>query len=272
MLKLFIIIVIKIIVHPSNRGEVINRLLKFLGWQVFKRFIGCPILIKSCDNLFLAYPDCTISFFLIYFKTHENEELSVLKTYFNEGKAVFIDVGANIGFHSIVLRKYFLIVHAFEPNPEIFRRLKENVMLNGHTISANNVGVSDREGEMYLCSKSKVDSAAYLKDSSSDDTIPVRVVSLDNYIEENLIKERLVMKIDVEGGELKVLQGTSKALKEKKFDIIQFEVLNEERFEEIRLFIESFQYDIYTIINNKLQPVHCFVKKQFNYFFIPSKD
>jgi hypothetical protein len=94
-----------------------------------------------------------------------------------------------------------------------------------------------------------------ISDSSSDDTIPVRVVSLDNYIAENQIKERLVMRIDVEGGELKVLQDAYKSLKKKQFEIVQFEALNEESFEKIRLFIESLQYDIYTVIDNKLKPV-----------------
>ena len=262
----------RIIRHPSNKGQVLIRILIFFGWQIFKRSVGLPVLVRSCGKRFLAYPDCTISSMLLYFNVPESAELSILKSYCQKGEAVFFDIGANIGLYSIVMEEHFAAVHAFEPNPEAIRRLRENSMLNGLTIKANNIAVSDREGIMHLCVRGNVDPTAHLQEVASEYTISVPVVSLDKYIEKNQVRGKIVVKIDVEGEELRVLDGAVESLRQKRFSIIQFESLSEEHFVSICNFMKSLNYGVYAANNNKLVPVAQRGEGMNNYYILPPEN
>lgn len=272
MITQLIKILQKIMRHPSNKGQVPKRILIFFSWQIFKRFIGFPVLVKSCNRRFLAYPDCTTSSMLLYFNIPESTELNILKSYCQKGETVFFDIGANIGFYSIVLAEDFMSVHAFEPNPEAIKRLKENSMLNSLTITANNIAVSDKEGVMYLYAKNKVDPTAHLKDVGSEDTVSVSVVSLDKYISQNKMNRKIVVKIDVEGQELKVLKGALENLRLKQFSIIQFESLNEEHFASICEFVKPLNYSVYVASNSKLVAINKRKEGVDNYYLLPVEN
>ena len=59
-------------------------------------------------------------------------------------RAVALDIGANIGSHTIRLAKYFRFVYAFEPQPRVFWQLSQNVRLNHVTNAAlYNIALSD---------------------------------------------------------------------------------------------------------------------------------
>lgn len=64
---------------------------------------------------------------------------------------VVIDVGANIGFYTVLLGKIGSVdeVHAFEPMPEPFRELRGNVELNHLTEKCflHQVALSDTRGQ-----------------------------------------------------------------------------------------------------------------------------
>lgn len=60
-----------------------------------------------------------------------------------------IDLGANIGLHSIVMKNCGYEVRAFEPDPETFEVLKRNLALNNfETVEINNSAVSIVSGKM----------------------------------------------------------------------------------------------------------------------------
>lgn len=67
---------------------------------------------------------------------------------------VFVDVGANIGYFSLLASK--LVgpggrVVAIEASPEVFDLLRRNLELNkAHNVRAVNVAISDREGSLQL--------------------------------------------------------------------------------------------------------------------------
>jgi len=69
--------------------------------------------------------------------------------------SVFVDVGANIGFHSlhIAARNPEARCHAFEPHPEIFRQLSRNTRLSALkniTLHRYALAGTHREGVFYL--------------------------------------------------------------------------------------------------------------------------
>jgi len=137
----------------------------------------------------------------------------------------FIDIGANIGFYSLLLsvNQPRLHVIAFEPNPKNFQLLITNVSVNGLSqISCEPMALSDVEGNavLYL---SASDMSASLRpdfDFHPTDSVEVKTTTLDQYIAAARIQGPLVLKVDAEGNEEPVLRGARQTLINLKPDII----------------------------------------------------
>jgi FkbM family methyltransferase len=167
---------------------------------------------------------------------------------------MFIDVGAYTGIYSLVAAKRGLRTLTFEPNPNVYHRLVENIELNDmcHLIGAHNVAVSSSKGKSFLHTKNfKMTSAGSL--SQDSEGIPVDVITLD-CLQDTI--DRLVgtIKIDVEGHELDVLRGGDWILKEHKPDLI-IEALSVEKAQEIIDFLKTYNYNSYCVLDDR------------NYFF-----
>lgn len=133
-----------------------------------------------------------------------------------------MEVGANIG-QNCSLMAYRTgprgRVIAFEPHPEIFQELKSNLALWPEKIRASiqleNVALGETSGEAWLGDGSDFDhnrGSASLCDpeTTSGRTFKVNLRRLDEYLPESA--KVGVCKIDVEGHELSVLKGASRAL------------------------------------------------------------
>lgn len=137
----------------------------------------------------------------------------------------FLDVGANVGFYSLVLSvtQPKTQVVAFEPNPRIFQLLKSNVAANHFDhVTCEPLALSDSDGTatLYL---NQSDMSASLRDdfdSHRTETVAVRTTSLDHYINRQEIRGRLIVKVDVEGHEEAFFEGARQTLAFKKPDII----------------------------------------------------
>jgi len=123
----------------------------------------------------------------------------------------FVDVGANIGIFSSIIARYkpFLSlegVYAFEANPDTFERLEKNSKSYGFT--PYNIGISDREGELEFVAGAvshvftTVDNASKYNIESRSTMIQCQ--RLDYF---DIKGDSIVLKIDVEGQELKILEG-----------------------------------------------------------------
>jgi FkbM family methyltransferase len=137
------------------------------------------------------------------------------------------DVGANIGRYTFLaamrLRERGTI-HSFEPNREAFRGLSGNLRRNEMTNAlANEIALCDRDGKatFYLpknrewCVGSLIEGFA-----CQTEPITVDVMRLDTYCAKFGIKKIDLIKMDVEGAELKVLKGMGSLLLNWKPDII----------------------------------------------------
>lgn len=136
-----------------------------------------------------------------------------------------VDVGANIGNHTVFFSKYYEKIFSFEPHPLIFKILCLNAEINSSKIHCFNVGVSseNRQARFHTPHKTHVSSSKILKESSvhNDDFLTIDLVSLDTVNELN--KEKIgLLKIDVEGHELEVLNGAEKLIT-KNYPVILFE-------------------------------------------------
>lgn len=128
---------------------------------------------------------------------------------------IFVDVGANVGYLSAVGAALVGTrgeVHAFEPAPEHFTRLRRVAELNpAYSIFANACAADDAATERTIYVTGEAGQSTLVASYKQQDEIVRREVAhavrLDSYIEQAGIKRVALIKIDVEGYELPVLRG-----------------------------------------------------------------
>jgi FkbM family methyltransferase len=165
-------------------------------------------------------------------------DLSISETLWRllEPGEIAVDAGANIGYMTSILAVRTGArgcVYAFEPNPRVFPRLLKNITTwaslpqMGRIISSTEA-LSNHSGEMLLhlpisfeVNQGLATLHPAVLQGGTRQSFPVALTTLD----ENLAQERQigVLKIDVEGHELAVLQGASTLLKEHRIRDIVFE-------------------------------------------------
>ncbi len=139
---------------------------------------------------------------------------------------LFIDAGANIGYHSLRLAaaRPGLEILAFEPNPKMHALLAANIRANGFDcIKAEPLALSDHAGIMpfYLNRSDMSASLEWNFDSNHTGVVSVPVTSLDEYLERRGgVTSRFLMKVDVEGHEPAFFAGAARTLRRCQPDII----------------------------------------------------
>lgn len=142
--------------------------------------------------------------------------------------SVVFDVGANVGdFTAAVLRENpQIFVHSFEPTRAAFAVL--GMRSFGSNVKLNQMALSDTPGEavMHLFGDaSGINSLERREGLSVLQDRQERVVldTLDRYCDQRGIAAIDLLKIDVEGHELRVLRGATRMLTEARVKRIQFE-------------------------------------------------
>jgi len=132
---------------------------------------------------------------------------------------VFVDVGANIGYFSVLAASVVGAqgaVFAFEPDPDNYRLLRANAELNGleHCITAVEAALSDTagEGQLYLSADNLGDHQVYAGDWQRR-SVPIALVRGSEYLAPRL--QRLdLLKVDTQGAEFQVMVGLLPLLQE----------------------------------------------------------
>ena len=128
-----------------------------------------------------------------------------------------LDIGAHIGYYTLLLSKLVGSrgkVIAFEPLPENFDVLEENIQLNlGCHVEAVNKAVFESSSQLELgfTTDSPFPGTASLFAEPGLPLVRVDAVSLDDFLHDR--NERIdFIKIDVEGAEEQVLQGARRTI------------------------------------------------------------
>lgn len=196
----------------------------------------------------------------------EESEIKFMKGILGPGM-VFFDIGANMGFYSLIGAKAVGInghVHCFEPSPRMFGELQYNVNLNGfNNIRMNRAAFGEKVGTACL-SRQERGKEVYGRITDIGKTEgnydEVEVDTLDRYIENAGVEKIDLIKIDVEGAELQVFKGARNILSKPDAPIIIFEM--EERHarkfnytcKEAVDFLRGLGYKIYSITDG-LMPI-----------------
>ena len=213
---------------------------------------------KIYKNGLVYFFNDTLSNEISIFGIFEKEQLNkVIKIFVNKKKNLFIDIGANIGNHSIFLSKFFKNVLAFEAHPKIFEILNLNTK-KIKNIKSFNIALSDKKKFLYFKDIQTQNMAGHSLRPKGE--IKVKTTKLDDIVK---LKNKIdFIKIDTEGNEYEVLKGMKKILKVND-PIIMFEVdamqfrrdnkiikyLNKLNFKYFYFFDQNFNYYNYRMRN-----------------------
>jgi FkbM family methyltransferase len=126
--------------------------------------------------------------------------------------STFVDVGANVGYFTLLASTLGARVVAYEPTPSVFARLRENVDLNGfQQAQLVNAAVMDKPGTLSL-HLSGEDPEANSLFGDGPQSVRVPAVSLDEDLAARGIEHVDLLKIDAEGAEAFVLDGATRLL------------------------------------------------------------
>lgn len=127
----------------------------------------------------------------------------------------YVDVGASTGWFAVPFAKRGRKVHAVECNPRVIQRLKENCALNGVTLTLHERAASSRSGPVVFTHNPRLPltsggSLEYVSANRASET--VEAARLDDLIDEPVA----LLKIDVEGHEISVLQGAERLVRQSR--------------------------------------------------------
>jgi FkbM family methyltransferase len=152
---------------------------------------------------------------------YEIDLLDHLRRYGPRG-GLWIDVGANIGNHSVYFGKYTAdSVLSIEPHPDTFEMLKATLEANGIRCNTVNCAAGAAEGTATLSLPAGLEdnSGSFTIMSGGSDAVEVRVRTLDDILRIATLPIRLI-KIDVEGAEPSVLDGAQETISQHRPDIV----------------------------------------------------
>ncbi|MDC0170590.1 FkbM family methyltransferase [Candidatus Nitrosopelagicus sp.] len=152
---------------------------------------------------------------------HDEEEAMMVKNNIKKDEIV-VDLGAHIGYYTLMMAK--LVgqdgkVFAFEPEPRNLELLNKNIKINSYkNIEVVPKAVSDIDEECTLFVGQESFGANKIFKPKKTDTqefeeIKTRTIRLDDFFEElGFLKKISFIKMDIEGSEVRALQGMKNIL------------------------------------------------------------
>lgn len=202
---------------------------------------------------------------------HSSLFASVFEAQKNTPHAVFLDVGANVGLHTVQALSFGLLAVSFEPNPITAALLKWTTNVNCwhkriHFVPAAVGNEEQRGSRMSLVVHTASPGMSTLADPQltrniefSGGKFTVNVTTVDHALQmackrhgsTNPIKKIVLMKVDVEGFEVNALKGAISVLKGRLSDCVsQPELIHVEVFPELLIAAKTNPTDILDILES----------------------
>ena len=203
-----------------------------------------------------------------------------------QDKLVIIDVGAHFGETINIIKKNFDFkkIYSFEASPLNFKILRDNHPNDlNYNIEIYNYALGEEKAEHFINQAVESSSSTIndlnlkskyffkklrvlnIKDKNSfSKKIPIKIITLDSFINEKKIDKIDLLKIDTEGYELNILKGCRKNL--SKIQLIYFEhhyddmIIKNYKFSDINNFLIKFGFK--KIVKNKM-----LFRKSFEYLY-----
>ncbi len=233
---------IKFVIISLLRSRYFSGLLSNLNtFSHIKKFGIDNQFIRTWDifdtNIYISVDiDSYIDQQIIFNKNYiENINFHLLKNV--QANSLYLDIGANVGTTTIpvALLHPNVIVHSFEPNPTINIKLKQHIKMNAvKNVTVFDFGMSDKssKSKFYFSSVKKgnhgTSSLRRNSDISSPAELDIQLRTVDEQYQDSSIPISLI-KIDVQGFEMEVLEGAQHTI---------------ERFKPVIIFEQEDQYQV----------------------------
>ena len=213
------------------------------------------------DNFYmLLNPTEHIQQQLFWYGYYEKELGQLLKKILKPGD-VFLDLGANVGYFSLLVANNFpsVKITSFEPVTALFQFMNENISLNNiKNISAINtaVGEKNEEKELFVSSPDNAGMSSFQQpENYSGKKERVKVVTIDDWFKTSGLPKIDLIKIDIEGSELAALKGMKEVLQKQK-PVLMVEI-NPETLKMFNLkpldiydYLKQFNFEGFLILEN----------------------
>lgn len=140
-----------------------------------------------------------------------------------------VDVGGNIGQSVRRFKAAFpsAVIHSFEPHPKAYEQLKE-VAAGYRDVTTWNTALGSSAGQQELIAVELTTMSSFLprdKDAwgGEEKVVPVQVLTVDQFMEQNGIARIDILKADTQGTELEVFKGASGAMRDGRVQLVYFE-------------------------------------------------
>lgn len=161
----------------------------------------------------------------------EQDLLDFTEEYLSNTSSVMFDIGASIGdFSMLPLTNKSLTIYSFEPNPVLYKLLRYHIRNNflDNNVNTYPYALCDRDEiiKFYIsenvnrCGQSCIDNIPKFSDGYDSKEILVKGMKLDTFVDTKQINKVDFIKIDVEGAEIKVLDGAKETIINHHPDIL----------------------------------------------------
>lgn len=251
--------------HLTTLGEYLRRLYspKLLQrlYRTNQPISGLFEVVSEYDNNLLIHVNTSslLEWSIFVYGYHEPEICNLIKRLVKPGYVV-MDVGANIGAHTLIMAQAVGItgkVIAIEPNPKVHERLVSNLYLNRFDhVQPLQCGLSDTSGQMILHIPpdhlANQGIASLYPQAELSVQIPVQIHLLDEIVTSLACQQLDFIKIDTEGHDMKVILGAEKSI-ETYQPYILFEYIEKDwyktglNFSSCEKFFTHHEYMLYII-------------------------
>lgn len=204
-----------------GKGRFILRLTRILPLESYTRALPVgpyTILLDPVDD------NDAIYFFGLAGKAFR----TLLPVLLRSGDVV-VDVGANVGYFSVLARSIVGDcgeVIAIEPNPRLFERLKNHLASQKSGIRLHQAAVWNKEkksADFHVATTSGWSSLVQNPTFTLQQTVTVPAWTLDAFLDDQEVGAIRLMKLDIEGGEIDALMGAKKTLQSGRIDFLLIE-------------------------------------------------
>ena len=217
-----------------SRWPFITKLLQCIGRQEYIRFGLRDRLIRLFHNpdVYFNKPfevgffgkkysgnfDTFIDWCVYYFGAYSKSELKLFQDLvpLSNNKPIFIDIGANIGHHTLFVSSIAYNVHSFEPFPFVSQKIRQKIQDNNiQNVFLHQVGLGSKNEikDFYPPPTCNTGTGSFIAGwNESNEVVKLQIKIGDEYFKKHGILKVDFIKIDVEGFEIEVIRGLKKTI------------------------------------------------------------